>query len=60
MRLAGAIWIGLIVGLLACWLAWTALAQEHRITELECALAQAQALLAEESLDTGNLGLDMP
>ena len=56
MRLLGSLFIAVLVG----WLAWTGVVQEDRIVELECALAQAQALLAEESLSTGNLVLDLP
>ena len=37
-------WVGaMFIALLVGWLAWTATTQEYRITQLECALAQAHA-----------------
>jgi len=56
MKWAGPLYLALVIALLS----WIAIEQSDRITELECALAQAQALLAEESLSTGNLVLDGP
>ena len=51
MRLAGAIWIGLIVG----WLAWTTVMQEHRTAHFESRLDRADVCYGAQSAHIDSL-----